>query len=60
MGQVAAFADAVSPQIMDRVRSRGFKLFADSKAAKGETTGAPENVSTEQKIFAEVTRGVHW
>jgi short-subunit dehydrogenase len=60
VGQFAAFADAVSPQIMDRVRSRGFKLFADSSAAKGEATGAAQPVSAEGKLFAEVTRGVHW
>ena len=35
-GTVAAFADAVSPQIMDRVRSRGYQLFDDSAAAKGQ------------------------
>jgi len=60
-GQVAAFADAVSPQIMDRVRSRGFHLFGDSKAAKGEQpTDEREGVTTEGRLFAEVTRGVHW
>jgi short-subunit dehydrogenase len=59
-GQAAAFADAVSPQIMDRVRSRGFKLFADSSAARGDTSTTPEAVSTEGRMFAEVTRGVHW
>ena len=35
-GQLAAFADAMSPSIMDRVRSQGFQLFADSAAARGE------------------------
>jgi short-subunit dehydrogenase len=58
-GQFAAFADAVSPQIMDRVRSRGFQLFDDSSAAKGEKK-PDEPISAQGKVFAEVTRGVHW
>ena len=62
-GQVAAFADAVSPQIMDRVRNRAFELFGDSKAARGESqpgTATEDRVTREGRMFAEVTRGVHW
>jgi hypothetical protein len=58
-GQVAAFADAVSPQIMDRVRSQGFQLFDDSSAAKGEGS-TDEPITRQGKVFAEMTRGVHW
>ena len=32
-GQVAAFADAVTPTIMDRVRNQGYQLFSGSAAA---------------------------
>lgn len=60
MGQVASFADSVSPQIMDRVRSRGFDLFDDSDAAKGKETKGTDQISTQGKVFAEITRGVHW
>ncbi len=62
-GQLAAFADAVSPQLMDRVRSRGFQLFDESSAAKGEKgeNAEPDKpITTQGKVFAEVTRGVHW
>jgi short-subunit dehydrogenase len=60
-GQIAAFADAVSPAIMDRVRNQGFQLFADSAAARGEKAETePVEVSTQARAFAEVTRGVHW
>jgi short-subunit dehydrogenase len=62
-GSVAAFADAVSPEIMDRVRSRGFQLFQDSAAAKGQTgkkTKPDEPITSEGRLFAEITRGVHW
>jgi hypothetical protein len=62
-GTVAAFADAVSPQIMDRVRSRGFQLFEDSAAAKGskrKRAQRDEEISAEGKVFAELTSGVHW
>ncbi|MFL5300716.1 MAG: SDR family NAD(P)-dependent oxidoreductase [Anaeromyxobacteraceae bacterium] len=60
-GQIAAFADAMSPAIMDRVRSQGFQLFADSSAARGEIEAKDEqDVSVAGRVFAELTRGVHW
>ena len=59
-GQIAAFADAMSPGIMDRVRNEAFQLFQDSAAARGETSKEPEEVSVQGRVFAEVTRGVHW
>lgn len=55
-GQLAAVADAVSPQIIDRVRNRGFAMFDDSDAAKGP---APE-LDVAQEVFVQATRGVHW
>jgi short-subunit dehydrogenase len=60
-GQIAAFADAMSPAIMDRVRNQGFRLFEDSAAARGEQPEKGEaQVSPQARAFAEVTRGVHW
>jgi NAD(P)-dependent dehydrogenase (short-subunit alcohol dehydrogenase family) len=60
-GQIAAFADAMSPAIMDRVRNHGFQLFDDSAAARGdEDTETPVAVSRQARAFAEATRGVHW
>jgi short-subunit dehydrogenase len=60
-GQIAAFADAMSPGIMDRVRNQGFQLFGDSAAARGELESRePEEVSVQGRMFAEATRGVHW
>jgi short-subunit dehydrogenase len=59
-GQLAAFADAMSPAIMDRVRNQGFQLFDDSAAARGEKDSKPAEVSPRARAFAEVTRGVHW
>jgi hypothetical protein len=59
-GQLAAFADAMSPTIMDRVRNQGYQLFDDSAAARGEKDSEPADVSPRARAFAEVTRGVHW
>jgi NAD(P)-dependent dehydrogenase (short-subunit alcohol dehydrogenase family) len=60
-GQIAAFADAMSPGIMDRVRNQGFQLFGDSAAARGELdSGDSDDVSVAGRVFAELTRGVHW
>lgn len=60
-GRFAAFADSISPEIMDSVRNRGFKMFPDSKAAAGEPEQTkPADLSATSKAFVEVTRGVHW
>ncbi len=59
-GRVASFADSISPQLMDVVRNRGFKMFPDSKAAKGGKGNEDEPVSRTGQAFAEITRGVHW
>lgn len=64
-GRVASFADSISPEIMDVVRNRGFKMFADSDAAKtpGETKGEPVEEPKEsmgQRLFVDVTPGTHW
>lgn len=57
---LAAFADAVNPHLMDSVRSRGFELFDDSAAAKGEVADSDQPISIRGKTFAEFTRGIHW
>ena len=59
-GALAAFADAVSPEAMDLVRNRGYRLFPDSRAARGEKPGGEEPVSRTGEAFANVARGVHW
>jgi short-subunit dehydrogenase len=61
-GRVAFFADAFSPEILDTVRNRGYKMFSDSKAAAGDKPKAEvdEELTPSGKAFAEVTRGVHW
>lgn len=61
-GRVASFADAISPEIMDTVRNRGFKMFPDSAAAKGGTKAKTEDeqLTTTRRAFVEATRGVHW
>ncbi len=59
-GQIASFADAMSPMIMDRVRNQGFRLFEDSAAARGQKDGRDQEVGAQARAFAELTRGVHW
>jgi short-subunit dehydrogenase len=71
-GSAASFADAVSPLVMDVVRNRGFKMFPDSRRAKGEAgkppegdvapaTPDPDEQATAAGVaFARATRGVHW
>ncbi|HEX4110683.1 MAG TPA: SDR family NAD(P)-dependent oxidoreductase [Solirubrobacteraceae bacterium] len=63
-GHLASVADAITPQLMDAVRYRGYSMFPDSRAARGDTTPAPpgadETVGPVGQAFARATRGVHW
>lgn len=63
LGNFGELLYAVSPKASDAVLNQGYKLFPDSKAAKGEVDGegAPDKaVSTEAVAFAHLLRGVHW
>jgi hypothetical protein len=66
-GRFAFLADAITPEILDSVRNRGFKMFPDSKAAKGQQPARAKaedpnavELSAVDKAFIEATRGVHW
>jgi NAD(P)-dependent dehydrogenase (short-subunit alcohol dehydrogenase family) len=60
-GHAAALADAISPEAMDVVRNRGYRMFPDSRAARGEVDGKSDEQTTPAgEAFARVTRGVHW
>ncbi len=65
-GRVASFADSITPEIMDYVRNKGFKMFPDSAAAKGpKSDPAPatqdhEDPSVARRVFVEFTNGNHW
>ena len=63
LGNFGELLYAISPKASDAVLNQGYKLFPDSKAAKGEVEGEgePEKaVSTEAVAFAHLLRGVHW
>ncbi|HTU16258.1 MAG TPA: SDR family oxidoreductase [Solirubrobacterales bacterium] len=54
---------AISPKATDALLNTGYKLFPESKAAKGEAEGqgeAEKAPSTEAVAFAHLLRGVHW
>jgi len=54
---------AISPKASDAILNTGYKLFPESKAAKGEGPGEGEvdkAPSTEAVAFAHLLRGVHW
>ena len=52
----------LAPKTSDAILNQGYKLFPDSKAAKGDSEKAAkdEEVSTEGVAFAYLMRGVHW
>jgi short-subunit dehydrogenase len=63
-GHAASFTDAVSPRLMDLLRSLGYRMFDDSGAARGGIDGArpegDEEVSPAARAFARATRGQYW
>jgi short-subunit dehydrogenase len=69
LGNFGELLYAISPKASDAILNTGYKLFPDSKAAKGATKDADgkpseekpeEEVSTEGVAFAYLMRGVHW
>lgn len=63
LGNFGELLYAISPKATDAILNTGYKLFPDSKAARGEEKGAGETErapSTEAIAFAHLLRGVHW
>jgi NAD(P)-dependent dehydrogenase (short-subunit alcohol dehydrogenase family) len=60
LGNAGELAYAVAPRAVDVVLNAGYKLFPDSKAARGEVGDGRDQPSTESVAFAHILRGVHW
>jgi short-subunit dehydrogenase len=61
VGNLAALAEVVSPVTVDAIRTAGYELFPDSRAARGnDRAGEPERVSRTGAAFAGILRGIHW
>lgn len=60
LGNFGELLYTVSPKASDAILNTGYKLFPDSKAAKGEVEGTDKAPSTEAVAFAHLLRGVHW
>jgi hypothetical protein len=61
LGNVGELAYQVAPRGVDLILNAGYKMFPDSKAARGEEGGArSEEPSSESVAFAHILRGVHW
>jgi NAD(P)-dependent dehydrogenase (short-subunit alcohol dehydrogenase family) len=61
LGNVGELAYQVSPRGVDVILNAGYKMFPDSRAAKGgDRTVRPDEQSPESVAFAHILRGVHW
>ncbi|MGI8761280.1 MAG: SDR family oxidoreductase [Jatrophihabitantaceae bacterium] len=61
LGNAGALAYQVAPRGVDVILNAGYKMFPDSKAAKGGDRAAKaEEQSLESVAFAHILRGVHW
>jgi hypothetical protein len=68
LGRVSELTYATAPGIQDAVVNAGYKLFPDTRAARGEAAPEPEaeaadragEPTAERRAFSRLTRGVHW
>jgi NAD(P)-dependent dehydrogenase (short-subunit alcohol dehydrogenase family) len=63
LGNAGELAYQVAPRGVDVILNAGYKLFPDSKAARGggdRTVSKADEPSTESVAFAHILRGVHW
>ena len=67
LGNFGELLYTVAPKASDAILNTAYKLFPESKAAKGEDkkkdgakAGKDEELSTEGVAFAYLMRGVHW
>jgi NAD(P)-dependent dehydrogenase (short-subunit alcohol dehydrogenase family) len=66
LGTLGQILYAINPKSIDYILNSAYKLFPDSRAARGEAPPeraepAPaEEASPEQVLFATLTRGIHW
>ena len=60
LGILGEVAYALAPKAVDVVLNTAYKLFPDSAAAKGDSSGKKEEVSNEAVAFAHLIPGVHW
>jgi NAD(P)-dependent dehydrogenase (short-subunit alcohol dehydrogenase family) len=69
LGTLGQLLYAINPKSIDYILNSAYKLFPDSRAARGEEEKAPaarrgrsaeEEASNEQVAFAYLMRGIHW
>ena len=58
LGNAGELMYQVAPRGVDLVLNYGYKMFPDSKAAKGG--GLSDQPTSESVAFAHILRGVHW
>ena len=61
LGIFVAICHAAAPRLTQILLNTAFNMFPDSSAAQGKKDGAaPQQLSTEQLAFAQLTQGIHW
>ena len=66
LGTLGQILYAINPKSMDYILNSAYKLFPDSRAARGDKAEpadrptADEEASRQQVAFAYLMRGVHW
>lgn len=59
LGNFAQLVEVLAPGVGRAIMSENFRIFPESTAAGGGTTG-DKGASPEMLAFAALTRGIHW
>jgi NAD(P)-dependent dehydrogenase (short-subunit alcohol dehydrogenase family) len=60
LGNAGELMYQVAPRGVDLVLNYGYKMFPDSKAARGGPGSGTDQPTSESVAFAHILRGVHW
>ena len=60
LGVFASVLHSLAPKMGEIIMNTGYRMFPDSPAAAGSTSGEKPKVSTEQVAFAAIMRGIYW
>ncbi|MBZ2190489.1 SDR family oxidoreductase [Alcanivorax sp. JB21] len=60
LGILGSVMHFLTPKVTETIMNTGYKLFADSAAARGEKEDTPKRISREQRAFSRLFKGIHW
>jgi len=60
LGIFALLTTTLMPSLADGILNMAYKMFPETRAAKGEKEGKDEEPTAEAYVFASIMRGIYW